>query len=145
MIRDRFELLIKAIYDGIPLENPRTRFEMLMSAIAYKIGSIAGGGSSADVIYNNPENTSVVNNGYSLTIEDVTFSDYKYIVIYTTDQAGTNASCNTMMLIDSSAGQRFMGTAGGYYELYFDATNNAIKGNSKYNGQNCIKKIVGVK
>lgn len=142
MIRDRFEVSLNSIATLTPITNPRNRFEILISAIAQAIGGAGGGGG--EVIYTNPENTTIVNNGYSLTIEGVDFSDYKALIIYTTDMAGSNAASNVMSLIDSEAGQRFMGTSGGYYELYYDATNNAIKGNSKYNGQNCIRQIIGV-
>lgn len=142
MIRDRFEVLLNSIATLTPITNPRNRFEILISAIAQAIGGAGGGGG--EVIYSNPENTTIVNNAYSLTIEGVDFSDYKALIIYTTDQAGTHAASNIMTLIDSSVGQHFMGTSGGYYELYYDATNNAIKGNSNYNGQNCIRQIIGV-
>lgn len=143
-VRNRLEVMLDSIATLTPIENPRNRLEILVSAIAQAIGG-AGGGGGGEVIYSNPENTTIINNSYSLTIEGVTFSDYKDLIVYTTDQAGANAASNVMTLVDSSAGQRFMGTSGGYYELYYDATNNAIKGTSKYNGQNCIRQIIGVK
>ena len=42
MTRDRFEVIMKALADGKEIENPRCRFEKIMSAIAVAIGS--GGG-----------------------------------------------------------------------------------------------------
>ena len=42
MTRDRFEVIMKALADGTAIENPRSRFEKIMSAIAVAIG--AGGG-----------------------------------------------------------------------------------------------------
>lgn len=141
-MRDRFEVILNSIATLTPIVNPRTRFEILISAIAQAISGAGGGGG--EVIYSNPENTTVVNNAYSLTIEGVDFSDYKALIIYTTTQDGSKAASNVMTLIDGTAGQYFTGTSGGNYELYYDATNNAIKGTNNYNGQNCIRQIIGV-
>lgn len=46
MTRDRFEVIMKALADGTAIENPRSRFEKIMSAIAVAIG--AGGGEPVE-------------------------------------------------------------------------------------------------
>ena len=45
MTRDRFEVIMKVLADGTAIENPRSRFEKIISAIAVAIG--AGGGEPA--------------------------------------------------------------------------------------------------
>lgn len=145
MIRDRFEVIMYALVSGEEIQSPRTRFEMIINAIVNAIGG--GGGSSADTLYTNAENTSVINNSYSLTIENVTYTDYKYLVIYVTDQANAQAATAVMTIegITDGVPQYFVGTNGGNFQLKLDIENNALKGTNNYNGQNCIKKIIGVK
>lgn len=111
-----------------------------------KSGGSGGGGVTIDLIYDNPEQIQPVNNGYTLTPE-VNVAQYKFVIIYCTDQANSNAVTSIMSIFPTGTTptHRFYGTSGGQYELIYDAETNTFTGTKNYNGQNCLKRMYGVK